>query len=214
MAANLSGATQKVLVFSDEDHTMGLMVDEILDITDAHVEKELDGARPGVIGSAIVAGRATELVDPTFFLQQAFPAWFSTPHSTAIQPHGKRILAIDDSSFFLNLLKPLLGVAGYQVTAVSSGREGLSLCNDGATFDAIISDIEMPDMSGYEFAAALRHDPRFRETPVLALSSSADALQIARGLENGFDEFIAKGDREAILSALTRQFTSHVGGHA
>ena len=215
---DFSHGMQQVLVFADELHTMGLMVEEILDITETHVEKELEGGRADLVGSAIVSGRATELIDPSFYLRQAFPGWFSSTEREATQrTRGKRILAVDDSSFFRNLLAPMLGVAGYDVTSVSSATEGLKLCEDGEAFDAIISDIEMPGMTGHQFAKTLKHDPRWASTPMLALSSRFAQADIDLGRASGFNDYVKKGDREALLSALSRSLAHQIGpveGHA
>ncbi len=215
---DLSHGMQQVLVFADELHTMGLMVEEILDITETHVEKELEGLRADLIGSAIVSGRATELIDPAYYLRQAFPGWFSSTEREATQlTRGKRILAVDDSSFFRNLLAPMLGVAGYDVTSVSSATEGLKLCEGGEAFDVIISDIEMPGMSGHQFARTLKHDPRWASTPMLALSSRFAQADIDLGRASGFNDYIKKGDREALLGALSRSLGQQIGsieGHA
>ena len=66
------------------------------------------------------------------------------------------MLVVEDSDFFRQLVTPILGAAGYRVTAASSAAEALRLREAGAMFDAIVSDIEMPDMDGLDFARAVR----------------------------------------------------------
>ncbi len=71
-------ARQPVLVFQDGDHSMGLMVDEIVDIVEARLNVELGAELPGRIGSAVVAGQATEIIDTGYFLRQAYADWFGS----------------------------------------------------------------------------------------------------------------------------------------
>jgi len=116
----------------------------------------------------------------------------------------QNILLVDDSSFFRNMLTPLLSVAGYNVTTMESPIEALKLCEDGkATFDAIISDIEMPDMNGFEFAEKVKSNSRWQDTPMVALTSHATEGDIERGKRVGFERYIAKFDRDTLLSTLS-----------
>jgi two-component system chemotaxis sensor kinase CheA len=203
---------QPVLVFADKDHTMGLMVDEIVDIVEDRLNIEVAVDRPGLIGSAIVAGKATDLVDAGFYLTQAFTDWFGARSDGEFQSDkGKRVLLVDDSPFFRNLLTPLLSVAGYDVTTVESGDRALSLCEAGADFDVIISDIEMPGMNGFEFASAVKSAGRWQKTPLVALSSHATPRDLDRGRAAGFNDYVAKFDREALLHTLAETLSGERG---
>ncbi|HUA56409.1 MAG TPA: chemotaxis protein CheW [Candidatus Sulfotelmatobacter sp.] len=194
-----------VLVFADGDHTMGLLVDEIVDIVEDRLNVELTSTRPGFMGSAIIAGRATDLLDAGHFLTQAYGDWFGPTSSQLIQGprvHAKRVLLVDDSAFFRNLLSPLLSVAGYDVLTAENAQDALSLCEAGETFDMIVSDIEMPGMNGFEFARAVRANPRWQGTPMVALSSHASQEDFDRGREAGFSDYVAKFDRDTLLQVL------------
>jgi len=206
---------QPILVFADHDRSMGLAVDEIVDIVEDHLAVELTADRPGLIGSAIVAGKATEIIDAGFYLTQAYRDWF---HAAADMDFGsaqksKRVLLVDDSPFFRNLLTPLLSVAGYDVTTVESGDHALGLCEAGEDFDIIISDIEMPGMNGFDFASAVRKTGRWQQTPLVALSSHASPRDLDRGRAAGFSDYLAKFDREALLHSLSETL-NHVRGAA
>jgi two-component system chemotaxis sensor kinase CheA len=193
-----------VLVFADGDHTMGLLVDEIIDIVEDRLNVELTSGRPGFMGSAIIAGRATDLLDAGYFLTQAYSDWFG-PMPNQIQGprvRSKRVLLVDDSAFFRNLLSPLLSVAGYDVTTAENAQDALGLCEAGETFDVIVSDIEMPGMNGFEFVRAVRADPRWRDMPMVALSSHATPEDFDRGREAGFSDYVAKFDRDTLLQVL------------
>lgn len=192
-----------VLVFTDRDRSMGLVVDEIVDIVEEPMKIELTSERPGYLGSAVISGRATDVVDAGYYLTQAFQDWFHANDATAEETsNGKRVLLVDDSPFFRNLLAPLLDVAGYDVTPVDSADAALRLCEAGEDFDVIVSDIEMPGMSGYEFAETLRHKTRWSGTPLVALSSHASHKDMERGRAAGFRDYVAKFDRETLLDTL------------
>jgi two-component system chemotaxis sensor kinase CheA len=105
------------------------------------------------------------------------------------------------------MLSPLLSAAGYDVTMVASGDEALELLESGTNFDIIVSDIEMPGTSGFELAKACRGDDRWKDTPIVALSSHGDAEHLERGREAGFTDYVTKYDREALLAALSQSLS-------
>jgi len=198
---------QPILVFTDRDRSMGLVVDEIVDIVEDRLKIELSANAEGLIGSAVIDGKATDVIDSAFYLTQGFPDWFGDndgAFGTGELTHGsKRVLLVDDSPFFRNLLTPVLSVAGYDVTTVESAGEALKMREAGLTFDVIISDIEMPDMNGFEFAEAVRGGGGWEKTPMVALSSHATEKDFARGREVGFDDYVAKFDRDALVETLS-----------
>ena len=100
------------------------------------------------------------------------------------------------------MLAPVLKAAGYDVTVAASGAEVLEMVEKNASFDAIVSDIEMPGMSGFDLAEVLRAHPRYSDVPIIALSSHSTQAVIERGRKVGFHNFVAKFDRQGLLAAL------------
>ncbi|MFZ0065662.1 MAG: hybrid sensor histidine kinase/response regulator [Pseudolabrys sp.] len=195
---------QPLLVFSDGSRSMALVVDEIVDIVDDNLHIQVGSDNAGVLGSAIVRGHATEIIDVGHFLPLAFEDWFRRKEQP-LQHRAHTVLLVDDSPFFLNMLTPVLQAAGYLVTAAGSAHDALALLRDGRLFDVIITDIEMPDMSGFQLAESLRADPRTAELPVIALSSVVSAEAIERGRHVGFHDYVAKFDRQGLIAALKEQ---------
>jgi len=195
---------QSLLVFSDGSRSMALIVDEIVDIVDDNLDIQVGSDNPGVLGSAIVRGQATEIIDVGHFLPLAFEDWFRRKEQPA-RNRTHTVLLVDDSPFFLNMLTPVLQAAGYQVTAVGSAQEALALLGEGNRFDVAITDIEMPDMDGFQFAEVVRGDPRNAELPIIALSSVVSAEAIDRGRRVGFHDYVAKFDRQGLIAALKEQ---------
>ncbi len=195
---------QPLLVFSDGHRSMGLVVDEIVDIVEDRLDIEVASDIAGVLGSAVVRGQATEIIDVGHFLPLAYADWFRGK-DVKISDKERTLLLVDDSAFFRNMLSPVLKAAGYEVTAVSSGREALAILKKGRRFDAMVTDIEMPEMDGFELAEAVRGEQRFGEIPIIALSSTTTPEAIERGRKVGFHDYVAKFDRQSLIAALKEQ---------
>jgi two-component system chemotaxis sensor kinase CheA len=95
------------------------------------------------------------------------------------------------------------------VTACEDAQEALELLEEGRRFDAIVSDIEMPGLSGYEFTTQVRKDARYADTPIIAMSAHATPAAIQKGRDAGFSDYVAKFDRTGLIAAIKEQ-TSEV----
>jgi two-component system chemotaxis sensor kinase CheA len=193
---------QSVLVFNDGDRSMGLMVDEIVDVIEDRLNIELSGARPGLLGTAVIGGHATDVIDTGYWLMQAWQDWFHGAAQSSDREKTRRVLVVEDSDFFRQLLTPILGAAGYRVTAASSAAEALRLREGGAMFDVIVSDIVMPDMDGLDFARSVRAGGPWTALPMIALSSQADPHDVEAGRDAGFTDYVAKFQRDALIASL------------
>ena len=200
---NQSSEIQPVLVISDGDQHIGLMVDEILDVVSDDMRIEIASDRAGLLGTAIIGARATEIVDAGYWLTQASQSWFQP--AAASRRSRSRVLVVEDSDFFRNLLVPSLSAAGYEVTTAGNAEKALAMREAGRRFDAIVSDIEMPGMDGYSFARKVREGGSWADLPMLALSGSND---VQAGRDAGFTDYIRKFEREALLTSL-EQCLSH-----
>lgn len=203
-----SEGRQPVLVFTEDERSIGLAVDEIVDIVTDQLNVELTSEMPGMMGSAIVKGKATEVLDVGHYLTQVFEDWFRKEGPAGVpEAYGKKVLLVDDSSFFRAIVRPMLSMAGYDVTEVTNGTDALALREKGQEFDVIISDIEMPGMSGFEFAEAIKSDGAWAETPLIALSAHGTAADLNRGREAGFDDYVAKFDRDGLVQVVNEIVT-------
>jgi two-component system chemotaxis sensor kinase CheA len=210
MAASAGSSTmadkQPVLVFADGNRAMGLMVDEIVDVVEDHLKIELSTDQPGFLGTAIVHGAATDILDTSFWLQRAFKDWFGTHRATRTEP--QQVLMVEDSAFFRSLIIPALSAEGYHVTALDNPMAALAMRAAGRTFDLILSDIEMPEMDGLAFVREIRAQGPWADLPVIALSSSSSQKAIDLGREAGFDDYISKFDKATLIEAVTAQLSS------
>jgi two-component system, chemotaxis family, sensor kinase CheA len=194
-----SGA-QPILVFADDGRSMGLVVDEIIDIVEEKLDIEVAGGEQGILGSAVIKGQATEVIDVGHFLPMAFAGWFSRKEMRP-SASAQSVLLVDDSAFFRNMLAPVLKAAGYRVRVATNAQEGLMALRSGQTFDAVLTDIEMPDMNGFEFAETIRADAHLSAMPIIALSSMVSPAAIERGRQAGFHDYVAKFDRPGLIAS-------------
>jgi two-component system, chemotaxis family, sensor kinase CheA len=205
--AGVSVATsgvQPILVFADDGRSMGLVVDEIIDIVEERLHIEVAGSGEGILGSAVIKGQATEVIDVGHFLPMAFADWFSRKEMRP-SAGAQSVLLVDDSAFFRNMLAPVLKAAGYRVRVAPNAQEGLVALRSGQAFDVVLTDIEMPDMNGFEFAETIRADQHLSAMPIIALSSMVSPAAIERGRLAGFHDYVAKFDRPGLIAALKEQ---------
>jgi two-component system chemotaxis sensor kinase CheA len=103
------------------------------------------------------------------------------------------------------MLAPVLKAAGYKVRVAPNAQEGLTVLRSGQTFDVVLTDIEMPDMNGFEFAEVIRADQHLSTMPIIGLSSLVSPAAIERGRQAGFHDYVAKFDRPGLIAALKEQ---------
>jgi two-component system, chemotaxis family, sensor kinase CheA len=190
---------QPVIVFSDGTRSMGLAVQEITDILDDRLDIQTHSVAPGVIGAAVIAGRSTEIIDIDHYLRLADPAWF---RFKGFDDRRQRILLVDDSRFFLNVVAPVLRSSRFEVVTSGDGDEALERLESGERFDLIITDIDMPRVDGWELSERLRAHPAWRDVPLLALTGRGTDGDRERAYHLGFRDFLQKFDRESVLEAV------------
>jgi two-component system chemotaxis sensor kinase CheA len=200
---------QPLLVFSDGGRSMALVVDEIIDIADERLDIEVASASPGVLGSAVIKGQATEVIDVGHFVPLAFADWFRGGEETRRRSRPT-VMLVDDSPFFLNMLTPVLQAAGYEVTAVSRPRDAIELLIGGQHADIVVTDIDMPEIDGFALAERLRADNRTAHLPIVGLSSVISVEAVERGRQVGFHDYVAKFDRQGLIAALKEQADGRV----
>jgi two-component system chemotaxis sensor kinase CheA len=192
--------TQPILVFVEGARTMGLMVDAIVDVVQDKLRIELGSSTPGLLGTAVIAGQAADVLDTAFWLNQAWHDWLDTTPQTEAKPRG--LLLVEDSNFFRQLLVPSLAAAGYEVTSAGSAEEALSLRDAGRMFEVIVSDIEMPGMDGLDFARRVRAGGSWTDLPMIALSGRTSGADVERGRTAGFTDYVAKSAGADLLASL------------
>ena len=127
------------------------------------------------------------------------------PHTAAVPQrnqnaplHGVRVLLVDDAPINRVVAQRLLELSGSEVTAVDGGAAALAAL-ETTTIDAVLLDLQMPGMDGYEVAERLRADPGYADVPLIAVTANATEQHERRAKDSGFDAFIVKPFREEEL---------------
>ncbi len=114
-----------------------------------------------------------------------------------------RVLVVDDSLSTREIEKDVLEAYGYDVTLAEDGLDGLSKAQEG-DFDAVLTDVEMPRMDGFSLTARLRQEEKYRNRPIIIITSRAREEDKRRGIEAGADAYIVKGgfDQNNLVDTL------------
>jgi signal transduction histidine kinase len=102
-----------------------------------------------------------------------------------------RVLVVEDSATQMEELRLILESEGYHVETAPDGSTGLERLGR-EPFDLVLTDVIMPNMSGYELCRAIKDDARTRDLPVIIVTTLSDPMDIIQGLECGADNFITK----------------------
>lgn len=183
---------------------VALLINRVIDTKNTVIKLENAVIKtPGILGSMLLDGKITLMLDLHSILQTGEP---DSVEKLVINPETnktKHILLVEDTPFFMKVIKECVQTAGYQVTTATNGREGLDVLAKG-DFDLVLSDIEMPLMDGREMVKNIRANPGWNHLPIIALTTLNDAHTIAEGKKAGFNDWLVKLDKELVLKTLAR----------
>jgi two-component system, chemotaxis family, sensor kinase CheA len=179
---------QPVLVFARRSKPVGIIVDEIVDIVEDVLNINLESRTPGVLGSAVLRGRATDIIDIAHFIPELGGG--DIPRLRG----ARRLLLCESSEFVRAMLGPVLQSAGFEVHTASSADEAERKIAWGG-YNIVVANIEagemlrLPDLAG----------PTTRFIAV-ANRASRDLLDAAE--RGGFDDVVAIFDRQGLLGSV------------
>ena len=188
-----SEGRQPVLVISQGKQVVGLGVDQVLDITEDVLDFKIADEAPGILGTAVIDGKATEVIDIGHFLSMADHDWAEALEESKQEPQS--VLLFESNPFFRNMLAPLLKASGYRVTAVGSAEEALNLRLMPEQFDIVLADID-ENAEASRFFEQLSTDSEWTEVPRIALSNR-DTMP-----GTDFTGCVRKSDRHGLLAIL------------
>ncbi|WP_171650596.1 response regulator [Paenibacillus foliorum] len=150
---------------------------------------------------------------PLVYAETAVSSYLPAAELTAVKPPNvlnrtdrPRILAIDDDAINLSILSSLLSSDNYDVVTASSGKEALSIL-DTQVLDLIISDVMMPQMSGYELTRTIRERFSISELPILLLTARSRSEDIQAGFQSGANDYVMKPVEAAELKSRVKALT-------
>ena len=176
----------QAIVFADGSRSLGVMVDQILDIVEEAVSVRQSVKRPGLLGSAVIGKQVTDFLDLRALIAAAAPEWLER-EAAAGSRAGVVVLA-EPSSFLRGLVRGELEMAGRTVVEASSVEEAVSVVQ-GRSVEAILAAEDLPP-AGYEgLQQALRLQPNLAKTPLVPLAAYSR-------------------DRESMLASIERLSTA------
>ncbi len=179
------GQRQPVLVFAENHTSIGLAVDEIVDVVEERVDLQMSSDREGVIGSAIIKGKATDVVDIAWYLDQSRAGDVQRRTSQK----RRRVLLVDADAFARRMIAPLLAAAGYDVTPTGGMHEVQLSADAEEQFDALVGDPAALER--------IRSQGMWANLPTIAVTDWPEAA----GAE-GLTAVLPRSDRSALIAAL------------
>ncbi|MEN0110173.1 MAG: chemotaxis protein CheW [Planctomycetota bacterium] len=206
-----------VVVYDVRGREVGLIAPHLQDIRDVSTNVDTVTFRePGVIGSLVLNEQTVRLVDLFELTQLSHPEWFSADDDAAIGGDGQAplILLAEDSGFFRQQVKAIFEEKGYRVDDHEDGQLAWdTLDAEHDRVNLVVTDIEMPNLNGFELCERVKQDPRFTDIPVIALTSLAGSSDVERGMSVGIDDYQIKMDRDKLLTAVQNFAGSATGAN-
>jgi two-component system, chemotaxis family, sensor kinase CheA len=162
---------------------------------------------PGYLGAAILGdGRIALVLDPNHLLQAPREAMAVDQPDQTNERSAGQVLVVDDQFSARELQRSILEVAGYRVEVARDGREALRRIGELPELELVLTDVQMPEMDGFELLEAIRADEAHASLPVVIVTTLGDESSRRRGAEAGADAYIVKNefDQEALLETIAR----------
>jgi len=204
-----------VIIFSVAGHEVGLLAVQPLDVSEVDIVLDENTLRqPGISGSTIIEDATVLMIDIFEIIKTLNPQWFddrspvtkiATPESREADAENNayRILLVEDSRFFRDQVRSFIENEGYEVVEAEDGQVALDYLNQNSDkISLVVTDLEMPNMDGFELTKHIKTDDRFSHLPVIALTSLAGDENLEKGSAVGIDDYQIKMDKEQLLSGI------------
>src|SRR5208283_1736796 len=190
----------QVIVFNNGDRSVGLVVDQILDVAEEAVTVRQKSSRKGLLGSAVVGKRVTDFLDLNQVIHAATESWFQGKGGSG---NSKNILVAEGSAFSRGLIRSGLDMAGYRVQEAADLDEAIRGMEQQPA-DVVVAAMDLPPRGSSALLAAMRAKPEWERIPLLGLTDAAGQLQSSDARTAGFEDCQAKFDGNAILASVAR----------
>jgi two-component system chemotaxis sensor kinase CheA len=187
-----------------------LAVDELVveqEVVVKSLGPRLAGVRAVTGGALLASGSVALVLNPAHLARRAVgsSARLVSGVPNTVPARAKRVLVVDDSITTRSLEKSILETAGYEVDVAADGELGWQILQERGA-DVLVSDVEMPRMDGFALTETVRGSARFRELPVVLVTSRESEADKARGLRAGADAYLVKSafDQRALLETIAQ----------
>jgi two-component system chemotaxis sensor kinase CheA len=191
----------QVIVFSDGERGIGILVDQILDIVEETLAIKQATQRPGLLGSAVIGQKVTDLLDLQTVIARGTEDWFG--RHTRTKTGGTSVLVAEGSAFTRGLLRHHLEMAGYRVLEASTDEEALARLEQHKV-DVVVAALDLPSHGGAELLKRMRRQPNLTGIPVLGLASVVEETLVRPAGEENFQDYQVKSDRDAMLRSVEK----------
>jgi len=196
-----------VIVSSIYGREVGLLGSMPVDVVETKTNIDVVTHRQrGIAGSSIIHEHTTLIVDLFELVEDVYPDWVK--ERTEVQVNVEKgspthVLLAEDSDFFRNQVKRFLEEDGYTVLAAPDGEDAWVLLTENLDkINLVVTDVEMPRLTGLELAQRIRGDDRTSFLPVIALTSLAGEDDMAKGKAAGINDYQIKLDRDRLLLSV------------
>ncbi|MFH1672817.1 MAG: chemotaxis protein CheW [Pseudomonadota bacterium] len=203
-----------VIIFALAGREVGLLATPPVDAVEQAIKFDASTLKqPGIMGSAIIGDRTTLMVDMVGLVETLHPDWFMAQETVqTLDGQTATILLAEDSNFFRGQVKGFIKDEGYNVIEAEDGMVAWNLLQENAErIDLVVTDIEMPNLDGFSLTTKIRQSQRFRDLPVIALTSLAGEEDIERGKAVSVDDYQIKMDREKLIESINNYLSKGRG---
>ncbi len=194
-----------VIVSSVHGREVGLLGAMPVDVVETHADiDQVTHRQTGIAGSAILRDKTVLLTDVYELVEALYPEWGAARERVVESEQGPTtVLLAEDSDFFRATVKRFLEDGGYSVLDAPDGQAAWELLLKNVDqVRGVVTDIEMPRLTGLGLTQKIRSEPRVAGLPIIGLTSLAADEDIARGKAAGITDYQIKLDRDKLLDAL------------
>lgn len=203
---NPDGRKLNCIVTTVNGMSFGFIVQEIIDIAFSESKLETETIdRKGLLGTVYIEEKLITLLDIYKLINATEVGRKVFGDETSIKLKGK-ILVVEDSPLYRRVQEDLLTEAGLEVLIANNGVEGLNMFKENKDVTAIITDIEMPLLNGYDFTEEVRLLDK--KIPIIAVSTRVGEQDREHGLNSGFTYHLEKLDKKEVLETLQKCLTN------
>lgn len=197
----------EVIVFSDGNNIVGLAVEEIVDIVKYSFDQYiLNSSNDKFIGSSEIEGKVVEIVNISYIFHKSHGTPLVRPLEKEVSNSdaNRHVILVDDSAFFRKFIPPAIVSAGYKVSALDDASKVFDVLEKNKDISAIITDLNMPGLSGTDLLKKLRESSEYKKIPVIALSAFNHEEAKKRGQDvSQFNAYIQKTQHAKLLETLS-----------
>ena len=200
------------IILQVDRERFGVFVDDLVDRQDIVIkpQSKLLKRIPNIAGATILgSGEVCMILNPPDLLHSLRSGSWRSIHTPEVsEPSTNKLLLVEDSIIIRTQMQRLLKGAGYEVTIAENGAIGLQKALE-QQFDIVLSDVEMPQMSGLEMTAQIRQQISGDRLPIVLITTLASPQDQQRGKEAGANAYLTKGDfDQQLLFQTLKELTS------